>query len=488
MTLRALLLLAATTWVAANSWAQAPLSIDPSFNFQVTPAYPAEWDYTGIIHASERSDGTILVGGPYLNIPDQNNPDGGSFLINHAGDFVPSNFIWVPYSGVTELVNGQYLANHQRYNHDGTWDTNWVYQPDTLNRFTRGGWQVFDDLSMLVGGSFNFEFGEPPMICLIKLRSDGQLDTTWPVRHCDPYRQMFEMFPLTNGQYLVRGNWDNYEGQPTGPFVRINADGSPDLSFQFDAFRGNVNAVHELENGKLIMGGRFFMNNQLDTLNLVRLNVDGSLDPSFNNYGNYRINVSPVSDLLGTVNVVSKLDEERFVVGGVFTTVNGEPRSSISCVDTLGNLLGCWAGGGLMPTSVQPGGFPIMGLAGFKQFSNGDWYMYGQYKGFVDDSGEHPDQVVMSRLYGPAVGLEERKAPTTLRIWPNPGMDQVQLHWPGHAQFIVTFHDAVGRSVLKERVSNGSYAAEVAQLASGMYSVQVVAATGERTSTKWTKP
>ena len=221
---------------------------------------------------------------------------------------------------------------------------------------------------------------------------------------------------------------------------------------------------------------------------MVRLNADGSLDPSFNNQEDFRLGLTSGNDLLGFVNVITKLDEERFVVGGSFTTVNDEPRSSICCVDTLGNLLDCWAGGGLVPVSYDLGVYPIMWLSGFKQFSNGDWYMYGQYKGFVDENGEHPDQVVMSRVYGPTVGVEDRKAPTKLRIWPNPGTDQIQLSWPGHAQFTVTFHDAVGRSVLKERVSNGSYAAEVAQLASGMYSVQVVAATGERTSTKWTKP
>lgn len=156
-------------------------------------------------------------------------------------------------------------------------------------------------------------------------------------------------------------------------------------------------------------------------------------------------------------------------------------------MDTLGNLLDCWAGGGLMPVYVTPSGGPMMWLAGFEQLSNGDWYMYGQYKGFVDADGEHPDQVVMSRLHGPDV-VDERSAPTTLHIWPNPGTGLVQLHWPGHEQFTVTFHDAVGRTVLKERVSNGSYAAEVGELVSGMYSVQVVAASGERTSAKWTKP
>ncbi len=488
MNLRALLLLAATTWVAANSVAQAPLTIDPSFNIYITPEFIEQWqDVANVTFAFERDDGNILIGGTHIDDPAEL-PYSQSVLIDQSGEFVPSNFINVPFQGVTELANGQYLANHRRRDHDGTWDPTWDSYPDTLANFLRGGWHVFDDLSMVVGGSFTFESGEIPTICLIKLRNDGQLDTTWPVRRCDPYREMLELFPLRNGQYLVRGNWNNYEDQPTGPFVRINADGTPDLSFHFDAFRGRVGAVHELENGKLMMGGQFFMNNQLDTLKLVRLNLDGSLDTSFSNYGDYRTLTGNVSGALGVVNVITKLDEERFVVGGTFTTVNGEPRSSICCVDTLGNLLNCWAGGGLVPTSYQAGGFPFMWLGGFKQFSNGDWYMYGQYKGFIDASGVHPDQVVMSRLYGPDVWVEEQAVPTTLRIWPNPGTDQVQLHWPGHAQFTVTFHDAVGRSVLKERVTNGSYAAEVAQLASGMYSVQVVAATGERTSTKWTKP
>ncbi len=487
MNLRPCLVLAATALVACNSWAQAPLTIDPSFTFGVGPNTVSQWYLTAVVHASEREDETLLVGGPFLDIPDQDSPEGGSFMINQAGDFVPSNFIAVPYNGVTELANGQYLANHRRWDHDGSWDPTWDTYPDTLEDFLRGGWHVFDDLSMLVGGSFTFEDGEVPTTCLIKLRNDGQLDPSWPVRHCDPYRQMFEMFPLANGQYLVRGNWDNYEGQPAGPIIRLNADGTLDQSFYFDAFRGNVNAVHELASGKLILAGKFFMNNMVDTLKLVRLNVDGSLDTSFNNHGDYRTGNSNVSGMLGSIYVITKLDEQRFVVGGTFTTVNGEPRNSICCVDTLGNLLDCWAGGGLVPVSYSPGGFPYMWLGGFKQFSNGDWYMYGQYKGFVDENGLHPDQVLISRLYGPTVGVEEQKAATTLRVWPNPGTDRVQLNWPGHAQFTVTFHDAVGRVVLKERVSNGSYAAEVAQLASGMYSVQVVAATGERTTAKWLK-
>ncbi|MBP7156561.1 MAG: T9SS type A sorting domain-containing protein [Flavobacteriales bacterium] len=487
--MRIALLLEATLLVVVKSWAQAPLTIDPSFNIYITPEYIEQWfDAVLVSDVLERDDGTILVGGPYVDTPGNNSANGISLLINTNGDFVPSNFVSVPYGKVTELANGQYLANHRRWNHGGTIDLTWDTFPDTLDNFLRGGWHVFDDLSMLVGGSFTFENEEIPTICVIKLRNDGQLDTTWQVRHCDPYRQLLEMFPLRNGQFLIRGNWDNYEDQPTGQFVRINADGSPDLSFRFDAFRGRIGAVHELANGKLLMGGQFFMNNQIDTLKLVRLNLDGSLDTTFNNYGDYRTGESDVSGMLGSINVITKLDEERFVVGGEFDNINGEPRNCISCVDTLGNLLDCWAGGGLVPVSYSPGGFPYMWLGGFKQFSNGDWYMYGQYKGFVDENGEHPEQVLMSRLYGPTVGVEERKAATTLRVWPNPGTDHVQLNWPGHAQFTVTFHDAVGRVVLKDRVSNGSYAAEVAQLASGMYSVQVVAATGERSSTKWTKP
>jgi len=486
--MRTLLLLAATCLVAANSGAQTPLTIDPSFNFQVRPAYVAQWESAVVYHAFERDDGNILVGGPMLNIPDQDSPEGGTFLIDQDGDFVPSNFIWVAPSGVTELANGQYLANHRRWNHDGSQDQSWPYIPDTLSRFVRGAWHVFADLSMVIGGSFNYEWDEIPTMCLIKLRADGQVDTTWTIRHCDPYRELFNMHPLRNGQYLIAGNWNNYEGQPTGPFVRINADGTPDLSFHFNAYKGRIAVIHELEDGKVLMGGQFFMDNYLDTLKLVRLNLDGSLDITFENYGDYRTGTGYYSGIVAGVNVITKLDNDRFVVGGAFNTVNGEPRNCICCVDTLGNLLDCWAGGGLMPVSYSPGGYPYMRLTGFKQFSNGDWYMYGQYNGFVDENGLHPDQVLMSRLYGPTVGVEEWKAPTTLRIWPNPGTDLVQLHWPGHEQFTVTFHDACGRVVATELISNGSYAAEVAQLASGMYSVQVVAATGERISTKWTKP
>jgi hypothetical protein len=481
-------LLAAIIGVAANSGAQAPLTIDPSFNIYITPEYIEQWyDDASVYNILEREDGTILVGGTNIDYPGRIPPSSSSVLIDQSGEFVPSNFINVPASGMTPLSNGQYLANHRRWNHDGTRDTTWDYYPDNIRMWRRGAWHVFDDLSMLVGGLFAWDDESSRDICLIKLDEYGQYDPSWQVRHCDVDAEMYHMHPLRNGQYLIGGNWANYDGQATGPFVRINTDGTPDLDFHFNAYKGRAAVIHELDNCKLMMGGVFFMDNYIDTLKLLRLNPDGSLDETFDNYGDYRFADNPFGSAFSGINVITPLDENRFVVGGSFDSVNGEPRNCICCVDTLGNLLDCWAGGGLMPVDVTPGGGPLMWLGGFKQLSNGDWYMYGQYKGFVDANGVHADQVVMSRLHGPDVGVEERSAPSTLRGWPNPGTDHIQFNWPGHPKYALTVRDALGRAVHNEPSSQGIQPVDVSEFASGIYTVQAIAASGERTETKWTK-
>lgn len=66
---------------------------------------------------------------------------------------------------------------------------------------------------------------------------------------------------------------------------------------------------------------------------------------------------------------------------------------------------------------IQSGGAPNVGLSGFKCLANGDCYLYGRYQGFTDANGFHPEQVFMSRIYMPDVGIYNHvTTPAKLRL------------------------------------------------------------------------
>jgi len=254
-------------------------------------------------------------------------------------------------------------------------------------------------------------------------------------------------------------------------------------------WKGEVYERYEQPDGKLILGGRFFMNDFPDTVKAVRVLLDGSLDPSFNNLVDYRTGTFALSAMASGVNVFEPLADGRILVGGLFTHVDGGPRGSIACVDTLGNLLDCWAGGGLVPQGYAPSGFPFFGLAGFKCLPNGDCYIYGAYKGFIDANGLHPRQCIMSRIIVPSTGIAQQNGFTThLKVWPNPGSEFLFVDWPRKVLKDLEMRDALGRLVLWRGSVLNNTAIDVSELNAGTYTVHARGGQGERAVTKWMKP
>jgi len=488
--MRTLTLLAATVLVATISGAQTPLTIDPTFEYFITPEWIEQWESRfSISDIALRPEGEIITSGNHLHPPGgvSGGPAGGTLLVDGSGAFVDSPFQSQGGSGkISMLTNLQYFYGYKRWNTTGERDFSFG-QPG-IPFIGLSDWHVFPDRSVLVGGRFKLEEDGLIEYGLIKVDEWGALDTTFTARKIGPGTSLDveRIHPLENGQYLLSGSFTTYEGEFSGPVLRINPDGSRDAEFYFPAWKGEVAAIHEQPDGKLILGGRFFMNDIPDTLKLVRVFHDGSLDHSFNNLVDYRTGNSPFSAMASGLNVLTPLNDGRFVVGGVFTHVDGQPRGCIACTDTLGNLLDCWAGGGLVPQDYTPGGGPIFGLGGFKCLSNGDCYIFGEYKGFIDANGLHARQCLMSRIYMPDVGVNEISVVQgALEVWPNPGVDQVLLKWPDQVIQEVIIRDANSKVVLTRRST--ALAMEVDDLPTGAYSIEVRSSAGYRTTAKWIK-
>ncbi|MFN3875822.1 MAG: T9SS type A sorting domain-containing protein [Flavobacteriales bacterium] len=186
---------------------------------------------------------------------------------------------------------------------------------------------------------------------------------------------------------------------------------------------------------------------------------------------------------------VVPLDAGRLFIGGAFTRVDDAPRGCMACVDTAGNLLDCWAGGGLHPMNHMNGGWPNVWLSGLKTLANGETCIYGCYKGITDANGYHREQVCVSRFYMPDVGVAEKPMPVqALSVWPNPGEDMLLVNWSGCTIQDMELRDAPGRVALKQTSVLNNNPIDVSSLASGTYTVLARTANGERAVAEWVKP
>ena len=94
---------------------------------------------------------------------------------------------------------------------------------------------------------------------------------------------------LDDGMILVGGKFTSVNGHPAGNIVRLNRDGSVDTLFDTgDGFsfprmnsQGVVGQFEVLDDGKILVLGRYNILDGKPANKLIRLNPDGSLDETF---------------------------------------------------------------------------------------------------------------------------------------------------------------------------------------------------------------
>ena len=87
----------------------------------------------------------------------------------------------------------------------------------------------------------------------------------------------------SDGKILVAGNFSQCNGETEGYLVRLNADGSRDLTFAGSGFSAAPDQVQVCTDGKILVSGIFNSYNSSSANGFVRLNPDGSQDTGFFN-------------------------------------------------------------------------------------------------------------------------------------------------------------------------------------------------------------
>ncbi|MFA7687685.1 MAG: choice-of-anchor Q domain-containing protein, partial [Moheibacter sp.] len=96
-----------------------------------------------------------------------------------------------------------------------------------------------------------------------------------------------------DGKIIVGGEFTSYNGTTANKIARLNPDGTLDTTFatnigagfnansQGDFSYGPVYAIAVHPNGKIVVGGNFYLFNQRFQMRITQLNPDGTLDTSF---------------------------------------------------------------------------------------------------------------------------------------------------------------------------------------------------------------
>ncbi len=136
---------------------------------------------------------------------------------------------------------------------------------------------------------------------------------------------------------IIVGDFTAYNSVPRNHIARINQDGALDLTFNpGTGANGPVNAIGIYPGssvnsnlvGKIVIGGAFTSYNGNARGGIARLNQDGSIDPSFN----------PGSGVDGPIRTIIPLEDGKVLVGGDFVFVNGIERNRLARLNQDGSL------------------------------------------------------------------------------------------------------------------------------------------------------
>ncbi|MEP6915482.1 MAG: FG-GAP-like repeat-containing protein, partial [Acidobacteriota bacterium] len=213
-----------------------------------------------------------------------------------------------------------------RLNADGSLDAS--FSPGANNNVY--ALAVQPDGKILAGGDFTMlggETGTTPRNRIGRISRDGSVDGFNP--NADDVVLVMSLQP--DGKVLLGGAFNTVGGVTRSRAARVNPDGTTDL---FAAgVNGFVSAMAVQPDGKILFGGIFTTitttTMPATTRNrLARLNGDGTLDVTLS---------AGANDAVFTMIVQP---DQKIVVGGLFTSLGGTPRSRIGRVRADGSPFG----------------------------------------------------------------------------------------------------------------------------------------------------
>lgn len=146
------------------------------------------------------------------------------------------------------------------------------------------------------------------------------------------YSPIANMTLLSDGKIIVYGGFDRYNGMPVNNIIRLMSSGNLDSSFNFSNSVNRVvySVIVEPSSNKLLIGGEFETFDGQPVKKLIRLNPDGDIDSTFNIGNGTFDSQGSTSYAYNNVRVLKKQPDGKVIVGGKFTMFNDITAGNIT--------------------------------------------------------------------------------------------------------------------------------------------------------------
>jgi len=224
-----------------------------------------------------------------------------------------------------DLISRSYFA---RLNADGSVD-------NTFNFANNGGninnpvnaLVLQPDGKIMIGGAFTTVYGAARN-GIARMNTNGTVDATFnPGTGANGAINAVAV--QADGKVLIGGDFTTVNGVSKPHIARLNANGSVDGTFTVGTgANGSVNAIVVQADGSIVIGGLFTGVNGSSLSRIARLTSSGAVDPSFN----------PGTGANDYVSSLRLQPDGSLLVGGNFTSFNGQVRNHIARLNSDGSL------------------------------------------------------------------------------------------------------------------------------------------------------
>jgi uncharacterized delta-60 repeat protein len=206
--------------------------------------------------------------------------------------------------------NGQSRNRYARLNNDGSIDESFLITSGANTSVLSAVLQP--DGKIVLGGLFALVNGTTAN-GVVRLNPNGSIDNSF--NQTSGANNFVEELAVQNdGKILVGGNFQVYNGVDVGYLTRVNNDGSIDSTFSgFSGVNAQLQAIAIQPDNKILIGGGFTSVNGISRNRIARLNSDGSLDLTFNIGTGFDNNVFEVT----------QQQDGKILVGGNFVFYDG---------------------------------------------------------------------------------------------------------------------------------------------------------------------
>jgi uncharacterized repeat protein (TIGR01451 family)/uncharacterized delta-60 repeat protein len=302
--------------------------LDPTFNAGLGPNRPVR-------AIAAQPDGRLLIGGFFDRVHGTNRAHIARLLADGSLDifFDPGAGADNPVFSLALAPDGQVVAGGSfttfdgdpragivMLNTNGTVDAS--FNPGEGANGTVYAVAIQGDGKVVLGGDFTI-VGRTFRPGIARLNRDGSLDLSFNLGE-GPNGAVRAITLQADGGILLGGSFTTVDGHPRGGLARLNPDGTVDPLFlpltSGDGANGSVLDIELQADGNLIVVGDFTTFNGVTRRRITRLLPNGKTDPT--------INFGEGANSFIAAAVIQP--DRRIVIGGGFTSVQGQTRNSIA--------------------------------------------------------------------------------------------------------------------------------------------------------------